>query len=139
MATTNLNLPTLASADAASNFPATFNDAMGKIDAAHAHSGADLTSSIESAESGTGASLYATVDGNVCTLFLGTISKAHAEANQIAVLPEGYRPKYLVYAVGMVASTPCMMRIATDGKIVIWIMGNSVTGNLRMGCTYVLA
>ena len=35
MATTNLNLPTLASADAASNFPAAFNDAMDKLDAAY--------------------------------------------------------------------------------------------------------
>ena len=34
MATTNLNLPTLASADAASNCPAAFNDAMDKLDAA---------------------------------------------------------------------------------------------------------
>lgn len=34
MATTNLNLPTLASSDTASNFPATFNDAMNKLDAA---------------------------------------------------------------------------------------------------------
>lgn len=76
MATSNLNLPTLSSDNAASNFPATFNDAMDKIDAAFGGIGSASTTLTVMASRGNLLS-----GGAYCSGKLGIVNfKFHATA-----------------------------------------------------------
>ena len=92
MATTNLNLPTLAPSDTVSNFPAAFNDAMAKLDAAYS----GMTNYLKSGTNNIGNIIvpgYNTGSGNYIDCFVPcstggkTVTAASASASSLVYLP----------------------------------------------------
>lgn len=140
MATTNLNLPTLASSDTASNFPATFNDAMDKLDAFAEASDVNFT-----VESGITNFLFIRKSGKVVCVngYIKSSSPISTDSLFVGTIASGYRPTDYVrfpvviapqaYSVGNIGYGI----IEPDGKLSIKAGSNTSNTSCYFSCSYI--
>ena len=140
MATTNLNLPTLASSDTASNFPATFNDAMAKLDAFAGASAVNFT-----VESGITNNLFIRKFGKVVCVngYFRSSSPISTDELFVGTIASGYCPTDFVRFPVVIASAAYNVGnigygiIQPNGKLIIKAGSNTSATACYFSCSYI--